>query len=74
MLGAGLLVSLFMPNTLQIMSEVEPAAVSPGSPATGRSRVLRWRASVPFAAAASLATFLALLLMSRPSEFLYFQF
>ena len=69
---AALLPIVFLaPNTQQIMQRVKPALDQPDSASIN---FLTWRASTSWALAMALVLGLGLLSLTRPSEFLYFQF
>jgi alginate O-acetyltransferase complex protein AlgI len=59
------------PNTQQIMQRVKPALDQPDSAPLS---FLTWRASTGWALAMALVLGFGLLSLTRPSEFLYFQF
>ncbi|APA67978.1 MBOAT family O-acyltransferase [Janthinobacterium sp. 1_2014MBL_MicDiv] len=66
-----------MPNTQQIMRRFEPALDFQHAAAArghGVARLLTWRASPAWAAAIALLALASMLALSRPAEFLYFQF
>ena len=71
-LGAGC-VAFLAPNTQQIMSRFEPALLAPNDPIGG---ITRWRWQPCRRDAILLGILLAagMLALSRPTEFLYFQF
>jgi alginate O-acetyltransferase complex protein AlgI len=65
------LVAFLAPNTQQIMHRFEPALDHDGTAAPAR---LAWMPAPRPAMAAGMLAVLCLLALSRPSEFLYFQF
>ena len=68
-------VALACPNTLQILSRYEPAlGVKPQQTEQGIARLLEWNASLPWALAVSGIAAIAIVSISGPSEFLYWQF
>jgi alginate O-acetyltransferase complex protein AlgI len=68
-------VALACPNTLQMLSRYEPAlGVKPRPTKLGIERVLEWNASLPWAIAVSGIAAIAIVSISGPSEFLYWQF
>lgn len=69
---AALLPIVFLaPNTQQIMQRFKPALDQPDS---ARPTPMAWRASTGWALAMALVLGFGLLSLTRPSEFLYFQF
>jgi D-alanyl-lipoteichoic acid acyltransferase DltB (MBOAT superfamily) len=74
---AGLLVVVWvMPNTYQLMSRYHPALMGKKSPEDKLWKIVdrKWRISVPWAYAMSFIAIAALSMLTRISEFLYFQF
>jgi alginate O-acetyltransferase complex protein AlgI len=70
-----MLIALACPNTLQILSQYEPAlGVKPRPAKLGIGRLLEWNASLPWAIAISGIAAIAIVSISGPSEFLYWQF
>jgi hypothetical protein len=68
-------VALACPNTLQILSHYEPAlGVKPRPRRLGIGRFLEWNASLPWAIVVSGIAAIAIVSISGPSEFLYWQF
>jgi alginate O-acetyltransferase complex protein AlgI len=68
-------IALVCPNTLEILSHYEPAlGVKPQSTKPGIARVLQWNASLPWAIAVAGIAAIAIVSISGPSEFLYWQF
>jgi D-alanyl-lipoteichoic acid acyltransferase DltB (MBOAT superfamily) len=68
-------IAVLCPNTLEILSDYEPAlGVKPHSAKFGAARVLKWSASLPWAIAVAGITAMAIVSISGPSEFLYWQF
>jgi D-alanyl-lipoteichoic acid acyltransferase DltB (MBOAT superfamily) len=68
-------IALACPNTIQILSHYEPAlGVKPRPAKRGIGRLLEWNASLPWAIAMSVITAIAIVSISGPSEFLYWQF
>jgi hypothetical protein len=65
------LVAFFAPNTQQIMHRFSPALDHDGTAAPAR---LSWLPAPRPALAAGLLAVACMLALSRPSEFLYFQF
>ena len=72
----GALIAFVFPNTQQIMANFDPALdfVSNRISAGPLARVLTWRPTAAWACAIGLVTVGSLLSLSRPAEFLYFQF
>jgi alginate O-acetyltransferase complex protein AlgI len=70
-----MLIALICPNTLQILARYEPAlGVTPNANEHAGGRIIRWNASLPWAIAMSIVGAIAILSLSAPSEFLYWQF
>ncbi len=70
--AAGSLVAFLAPNTQEIMARFEPALATPGHvPQPAR---LAWQPRRREAVAVGLVLALGVLALSRPTEFLYFQF
>jgi len=70
-----LLIALVFPNTLQILARYEPAlGVKPQTVNFGGRSVAEWNASLPWAIGVSIVAAMAILSLSGPSEFLYWQF
>jgi alginate O-acetyltransferase complex protein AlgI len=68
-------VALASPNTIQILSHYEPAlGVKPQPTKPGIGRVLEWNATLPWAIVVSGIAAIAIVSISGPSEFLYWQF
>jgi D-alanyl-lipoteichoic acid acyltransferase DltB (MBOAT superfamily) len=68
-------IALACPNTLQILSQYEPAlGVKPRPAKLGIGRLLEWNASLPWAIAVSGITAITIVSIRGPSEFLYWQF
>ena len=69
----GALIAFLAPNTQQIAAQFEPALDfdAEESPAP---RLLRWKPTLPWAVAIGVLATAGLLSLSRPTEFLYFQF
>jgi alginate O-acetyltransferase complex protein AlgI len=68
-------IALVCPNTLEILSRYEPAlGVKPRSTKLGIGRALEWNASLPWAVAVAGIAAMAIVSISGPSEFLYWQF
>jgi hypothetical protein len=68
-------IALACPNTLQILSQYEPAlGVKPRPAKPGIGRLLEWNASLSWAIAVSCIAAIAIISISGPSEFLYWQF
>jgi hypothetical protein len=66
-------IAFLMPNTLQILSQYEPAlGVKPGE--QDGPRWLHWRPSPAWAVAISLVAALGIYKLGGKSEFLYWQF
>ena len=72
----GALIAFVFPNTQQIMANFDPALdfVTNRISAGPLARVLTWRPTAAWACAIGLITVGSLLSLSRPAEFLYFQF
>ncbi|MBL8447300.1 MAG: MBOAT family protein [Zoogloeaceae bacterium] len=70
--AAGALIAFLAPNTQQIMGHFEPALAEAGH--VPRAPRLAWQPRRPEAVAVGLVLALGVLAMSRPTEFLYFQF
>jgi alginate O-acetyltransferase complex protein AlgI len=70
--AAGAAVAFMLPNTQQIMHRYDPALDFDTQP--GERLPAGWRPSAPWAAWVSLLAVASLLSLSRPAEFLYFQF
>jgi alginate O-acetyltransferase complex protein AlgI len=76
------IIAWIAPNTQQIMADVEPAFDTyHGDSSDAKARAskhrmnwLRWKPTIPWAMLTAVAMVWALLVMSRVSEFLYFQF
>lgn len=64
----------FMPNTQEIMSRVEPALGYQLRATEGTWAWLRWRPSPPWALVCGILAVASLIMIARPSPFLYFQF
>jgi alginate O-acetyltransferase complex protein AlgI len=71
--AAGAAIAFLLPNTQQIMGRFDPA-LDYVPARDGAARLLAWRPSRAWAAAVALLSLLSLLSLSRPAEFLYFQF
>jgi alginate O-acetyltransferase complex protein AlgI len=70
-----LFVALACPNTQQILASYEPAlGVMPNARKSVGGRVIEWSASLPWAIGVSIVAGFAMLSLSGPSEFLYWQF
>jgi D-alanyl-lipoteichoic acid acyltransferase DltB (MBOAT superfamily) len=70
-----MLIALALPNTLQIMARYEPAlGVKPQTAKFAGRSISEWNASFPWAIGVSIVAALAMLSLSGPSEFLYWQF
>jgi alginate O-acetyltransferase complex protein AlgI len=68
-------IALVCPNTLEILSNYEPAlGVKPRPTKLGIARVLEWNASLPWAIAMAGIAAIAIVSIGGPSEFLYWQF
>jgi D-alanyl-lipoteichoic acid acyltransferase DltB (MBOAT superfamily) len=70
-------VALACPNTLEILARYEPAlSVKPQQtkPVVGRTKILEWGPSLPWAIAVSVIAGIAIVSIGGPSEFLYWQF
>jgi D-alanyl-lipoteichoic acid acyltransferase DltB (MBOAT superfamily) len=70
-------VALACPSTLQILARYEPAlGVKPQQTkrGIGRTKILEWSPSLPWAIAVSVIAGIAIVSMGGPSEFLYWQF
>jgi D-alanyl-lipoteichoic acid acyltransferase DltB (MBOAT superfamily) len=79
--AAGFLIGLFaiailMPNSLQVMEKFKPTLTSPNEPPkiAGFIPSLRWNPSLPWMGFFAVLALVAMLRMSGPSEFLYWQF
>ena len=75
--AVGAVLAFGFPNTQQIMDKFNPAldyAEHRDPPAGVLARALQWRPTAVFAAATGLLTVAGLLSLTRPAEFLYFQF
>jgi hypothetical protein len=70
----GALLAFFFPNTQQIMSRYEPALFPEGRRPAATSSAWVWRPLRLHAVAMGALLGLGILAMSRPTEFLYFQF
>jgi alginate O-acetyltransferase complex protein AlgI len=68
------LIVSFMPNTQEIMSRAEPALHYHLQEAAGTWAWLRWRPTPAWALACGLLAVITVLMMAKPSPFLYFQF
>lgn len=65
----------YMPNTQQVMSDYEPAfEIYPGEIEPLKNGYLRWKPSLYWLFAVSLAATVSVFSLVRVSEFLYFQF
>jgi D-alanyl-lipoteichoic acid acyltransferase DltB (MBOAT superfamily) len=73
LLFAGALVFM-LPNTQQIMDRFEPALDYLAAPGPSARRHLVWRPSGRWAVFIAALSLVSLLSLSRPAEFLYFQF
>ncbi len=77
-LGIAVLIALFAPNTAQIMHRYNPAIPTPGYPDTiikeDEQHTISWRPNMGFALALGCLLWVCIILMSRPSPFIYFQF
>jgi D-alanyl-lipoteichoic acid acyltransferase DltB (MBOAT superfamily) len=70
-----MIVALAFPNTLQILARYEPAlGVAAHSTKLRTGLLVEWDASLPWAIAVSAIAAIAVVSMSGPSEFLYWQF
>jgi alginate O-acetyltransferase complex protein AlgI len=68
-------VALACPNTLQMLARYEPAlGVKPEPTGLVIGKIVEWDASFPWAIAVSVIAAIAIVSMSGPSEFLYWQF
>ena len=70
-------IALLAPNTQQLMRRFDPALDYDAARATDRTagpRRMAWRPSGAWALALAVITVLSLLSLTRPAEFLYFQF
>jgi alginate O-acetyltransferase complex protein AlgI len=70
-------VALGCPNTLQILARYEPALgvrLQQTKPAIGRTKILEWGPSLPWAITVSVIVGIAIVSIGGPSEFLYWQF
>jgi alginate O-acetyltransferase complex protein AlgI len=77
LIGLLLFIALALPNTLQILDRYEPAlGIRPGSAklSIGKTGVLKWDPSLPWAIAMSAIAAIAFVSIGGPSEFLYWQF
>jgi len=75
-IAAPAIIAFACPNTLQILSQYEPALgwnPSPHDGVTAETRIL-WRPSLAWAAAVSIIAVLGILYLGGQSEFLYWQF
>jgi len=74
-ISVSLLIALVFPNTLQILARYEPAlGVKPRIVDLGGRSITEWNASLPWAIGVSIVAAMAMLSLSGPSEFLYWQF
>jgi D-alanyl-lipoteichoic acid acyltransferase DltB (MBOAT superfamily) len=64
----------FMPNTQEVMSRAEPALGYYLQESEGTWAWLRWRPTPSWALVCSVMAIAALIMIARPSPFLYFQF
>ena len=69
----GALIAFLAPNTQQIAARFEPA-LDFDAGQSAAPRPLQWRPTLPWAVAIGLLATAGLLSLSRPTEFLYFQF
>ena len=70
-----MLIALVFPNTLQILARYEPApGVKPQTADFGGRSISEWNTSLPWAIGVSIIAAMAMLSLSGPSEFLYWQF
>jgi alginate O-acetyltransferase complex protein AlgI len=70
-----MLIALAFPNTLQILARYEPAlGVKPHTVDLASKSISEWNASLPWAMGVSIVAAIAILSLSGPSEFLYWQF
>jgi alginate O-acetyltransferase complex protein AlgI len=70
-----MLIALAFPNTLQILARYEPAlGVKPQIAAFAGRSIGEWNASLAWAIGVSIVAGVAMLSLSGPSEFLYWQF
>jgi D-alanyl-lipoteichoic acid acyltransferase DltB (MBOAT superfamily) len=68
--GLSAMIVFFLPNTQEWHARFSPALEK----VTGKGRALRWSMRPSWAVTLGLATAVCVLALSRPSEFLYFQF
>jgi alginate O-acetyltransferase complex protein AlgI len=74
-ISVSMLIALAFPNTLQILARYEPAlGVRPQTVDFADRSISEWNASVPWAIGVSIVAAIAVLSLSGPSEFLYWQF
>ena len=72
-----LFIALFFPNTQQFLHAFKPAYDAPAQgPMRGLARIFSWKPTMPYALYFGVLAMLALvfLMLSRQTEFLYFQF
>jgi len=69
----GAAIAFLLPNTQQIMGRFDPA-LDYKRERDGAARLLSWRPSRRWAAVVAMLSLASLLSLSRPAEFLYFQF
>jgi hypothetical protein len=67
-------IAFFSPNTYQLFRAYRPAIAIYGTPPPIRSGRLRWRPTITWAVSLAVIFVAAFMALSRPSEFLYFQF
>lgn len=72
--AAGMLIAFLAPNTQEIMARFEPALREEGKPRPQPQARLTWQPRRRHALAAGLLFAIGVLALSRPTEFLYFQF
>jgi alginate O-acetyltransferase complex protein AlgI len=72
--AAAAVLAFLAPNTQEIMGRFEPALPAEGRPAAPVARLLAWQPRRRHAVACGLLLACGVLALSRPTEFLYFQF
>jgi alginate O-acetyltransferase complex protein AlgI len=74
-IAALLVIALAMPNSLDLLSDYEPAlGIKPRPGSRVLARLLHWSPQLPWAFATSALAVTAIMMLGRKTEFLYWQF
>jgi D-alanyl-lipoteichoic acid acyltransferase DltB (MBOAT superfamily) len=74
-IAALLVIALVMPNSLDLLSEYEPAlGIKPRPGSRVLARLLHWSPQIPWAFATSALAVTAIMMLGHKTEFLYWQF